>query len=56
MNNPFEWWLDEFVRQWIIMYYWPYWLAGNMDNIVEGAGITLNGICPPNARQAKQFK
>ena len=47
MNSITEWWFDEFVRQWVTLYYWPYWLVGNMDNIV-GMGITLNGIRPPN--------
>ena len=41
------WWYDELVRQWIIAYYWPYWLAGNLDDLMA-AGVTLNGIRPVN--------
>lgn len=56
MNNPIaEWWFDEFVGQWLKLYYWPYWLAGNIDDII-GAGITLNGIRPANLCQTKKSK
>ncbi len=27
--------LDEYARLWILAYYWPYFLAGNLDNIKE---------------------
>ena len=30
---------DELVRQWVIMYYWPYFLAGNVDNWKEIASL-----------------
>lgn len=28
-----SWWFDELVRQWIIVYYWPYFVIGNIDNL-----------------------
>ncbi len=37
------WWYDELVRQWIVMYYWPYFVAGNADEWTK-LGITLNGM------------
>jgi hypothetical protein len=27
--------LDEMMRGWIMMYYWPFFLAGNADNFKE---------------------
>ena len=46
MNEDAVCWLfDEFVKQWITLYYWPYFLAGNIDSFM-GAGVTLNGIRP----------
>lgn len=48
-DNVWGWWYDEFVRQWITLYYWPYWVVGNADNLMS-AGVTLNGIrsiCKP---------
>ena len=37
------WWYDEFVREWITLYYWPYFVAGNIDDWMS-MGITLNGV------------
>lgn len=44
-NKIGEWWFDEFVREWLLIYYWPYFLAGNIDDWIN-LGITLNGIKP----------
>lgn len=42
--------LDQYALLWIQMYYWPYFLAGNMDNIKEIMGMGLNGFKPMCAR------
>ncbi len=42
LNNT----LDQYVLLWIKMYYWPYFVAGNADNIKEIMGISLNGFKP----------
>ncbi len=42
--------LDQYALLWIKMYYWPYFLAGNMDNIKEIMGMSLNGFKPMCAR------
>ena len=52
MNKTGEWWFDEYVRQWLMWYYWPYWLAGNIDELIS-SGITLNGIRPANLCKPK---
>lgn len=44
--------MDEFVRLWLLSYYWPYWLAGNYDNLMS-MGVTLNGMRPVNLCQSK---
>lgn len=54
-ENLYGWWFDEFVRQWLKCYYWPYWLAGNMDDMMA-AGITLNGVRPANLCQPNKSK
>ena len=43
MNQYF----DEAVRLWIIMYYTPYYIAGNVDNWLN-LGVTLNGVKSSN--------
>jgi hypothetical protein len=55
MENIYKWWFDELVHQWLRAYYWHYWLAGNMDDIIS-AGITLNGIRPANLCQPQKNK
>jgi len=30
-----NWWFDEYARQWIVLYYWPYFLVGNADTFKE---------------------
>jgi hypothetical protein len=27
--------LDEMTRGWVMLYYWPFFLAGNIDNFKE---------------------
>jgi len=27
--------LDEIARNWVLMYYWPYFMAGNADSFKE---------------------
>jgi hypothetical protein len=29
------WFLDEYVRQMVLMYYWPYFLIGNGDDLKD---------------------
>jgi hypothetical protein len=36
---------DDFVRLWIVSYYWPYFVAGNIDEW-QKMGVTLNGWRP----------
>ena len=43
LNDIMCWWYDEFVREWITLYYWPYFVAGNIDDWMS-MGITLNGV------------
>lgn len=38
--------LDQYALFWIKMYYWPYFMAGNMDNIKEIMGMGPNGLKP----------
>lgn len=45
LNDSWFWWYDEFIRQWIVLYYWPYFVAGNIDDWTK-MGITLNGARP----------
>jgi hypothetical protein len=44
-NDIWFWWYDELVRQWIVLYYWPYFVSGNLDNWMK-MGVTLNGVRP----------
>jgi hypothetical protein len=30
-----NWWYDEIARQTVLLYFWPYFLIGNADNIKE---------------------
>lgn len=46
VDDVVAWWFDQYVSVWIKMYYWPYFLAGNADNIKDIASIHLNGIKP----------
>mgnify|MGYP000199758046 CR=1 FL=1 len=32
MKNPLIDAMDEIARGWVLMYYWPYFIAGNADN------------------------
>lgn len=41
--------IDNFVRLWLISYYWPYFVAGNIDDWMK-MGITLNGLRPMCSR------
>lgn len=43
LNNMF----DELARQWIMLYYWPYFVVGNLDDWMK-LGMTLNGARPVN--------
>ena len=38
--------LDQYALLWIKMYYWPYFVAGNLDNWKDIMGLSLNGINP----------
>ena len=38
--------LDQYALFWIQMYYWPYFVAGNLDNIKDIMGMSLNGFKP----------
>jgi len=38
--------LDQYALLWIKMYYWPYFVAGNLDNWKDIMGLSLNGIKP----------
>ena len=33
--------LDEMTRGWIMLYYWPFFLAGNADNFKEIMSLNL---------------
>ena len=37
--------IDNFVRLWLVSYYWPYFVAGNIDDWMK-MGVTLNGLRP----------
>lgn len=41
LNNT----MDEFVRLWLVSYYWPYFVLGNLDDWMK-MGVTLNGVRP----------
>ena len=43
MKNPVGDILDEMVRSWLMMYYWPYFLIGNGDNLKE----LIPNLCKP---------
>lgn len=45
MITTYEDFLDMYVLIWLKMYYWPYFVAGNVDDWCK-MGITLNGIRP----------
>jgi len=38
--------LDQYALLWIKMYYWPYFVAGNLDNWKDIMGLSLNGLKP----------
>ena len=52
--NTFSDTLDQYALAWIKMYYWPFFLAGNMDNIrhitriYNPMYVKLGNICNPN--------
>jgi hypothetical protein len=35
--------LDEMMRGWIMLYYWPFFLTGNVDNFKE----LSSNLCQP---------
>lgn len=35
IDNPITETLDQMALAWIMMYYWPFFLAGNADNIKD---------------------
>jgi hypothetical protein len=35
MQNPLIDAMDEIARNWVLMYYWPYFMAGNADSFKE---------------------
>lgn len=37
--------IDAYVFLWLKMYYWPYFVMGNLDEWAK-MGVTLNGIRP----------
>ncbi len=39
------WWFDEFVRQWITLYYWPYFVAGIADDVQAIFNPKTYSIC-----------
>ena len=48
LNEDFLcWWFDEYVKLFLIGWYWPNFVMGNYDEWAS-MGITLNGIRPAN--------
>ena len=52
MNNLWNdeiyfWWYDESIRLFLVSWYWPNFLIGNLDDWMS-LGITLNGMRPVN--------
>ena len=47
LDELYFWWYDEIIRQWVTLYFWPYFVAGNLDDWLS-MGITLNGSRPVN--------
>ncbi len=45
LNNA----VDTYVKIWLMSYYWPYFVAGNIDSWID-VGTTLNGIKPMCSR------
>ena len=43
MNNPVSDILDEMMRGWVMMYYWPFFVAGNADSWKE----LRSNLCQP---------
>jgi len=38
--------LNQFMLGCVMVYFWPYFLIGNADNIKDIIGIHLNGVKP----------
>ena len=45
-DDVWFWFYDEFIRQWVVLYFWPYFVAGNIDNWMSMG--SLNGIKSSN--------
>lgn len=43
LDDIYFWWWDESVRLFLISWYWPNFVAGNLDDWLS-MGITLNGV------------
>lgn len=45
LSNIFDKMADQYVRLFLISYFWPYFVAGNIDDWIK-MGVTLNGARP----------
>jgi hypothetical protein len=47
IDDSYGQWYDESIRWFLIWYYWPNFVIGNVDDWIK-LGVTLNGIRPVN--------
>ena len=45
-NNPVtDWYMDQYTSAWLKMYYWPFFIAGNGDNIKDIMKMPFRPMC-----------
>ena len=52
MKNPVGEMLDNLAWSYVLMYYWPYFLAGNMDNIKD---VIMCRVTKPKNKRPPNF-